>query len=271
MERTMRATIVTLGILTLLLVGCEEDACISGSACAQKGQCSKGTGGACVVGDSADCLRSTACEDEGLCTAKEVTCAATPDLSINDAGIATPRDLGASCTGTEKRCVAGSDSDCSQAKVCKKSGGCSASAAGTCAPGSDGDCKRSTGCSESGNCALSGAACAPSSNTHCKDSTGCSDHGRCAYSSTYKKCAAGSDAHCKSSAVACSYHGKCALKNGECAATSSQDCRGSGGCSAAGLCSLSGDACVAASDADCRMSRACTTNGQCKASGGRCI
>ena len=268
----MRPTLITFATLLLIpLAGCDEDACLSSAACEKNGVCSTGTGGSCVVGDSADCLRSTGCDDDGLCTAKQTSCPATPDASINDAGIATFADLGTPCLGTVKRCVAGADSDCSRASVCKKSGGCSASPAGACVPTSDGDCKRSTGCTEKGNCALKGAACAPSSNSHCSASSGCSENGLCAFSSAYTKCIAGSDAHCKSANVACSYHGKCAMKSGECVATSATDCRGSGGCSAAGLCSLSGTACVAATDADCRTSRACTKNGQCKASGGSCI
>lgn len=74
---------------------------------------------------------------------------------------------------------------------------------------------------------------------------------------------------CASSNV-CKMWGWCGEKNGECVATSDQNCRQSLTCKTGGLCSFDGNKCLAKSSDDCNGSEWCEDHGLCSAKEGVC-
>ena len=79
------------------------------------------------------------------------------------------------CMGSDKGCVAGSDDDCKQAKLCASAGKCTMKEGRCLATGED--CK--TLCAEQGRCTIEDDRCVAANNKDCKNSLVCKSQGKC--------------------------------------------------------------------------------------------
>ncbi len=191
-----------------------------------------------IAGDTS-CLDSTLCKESGLCVsvkndgggAASVICVAGSDRDCRATTEACP--IYGQCSLGERRCIAKSDADCRNAKVCAQQGECSASN-GFCVATADADCKRSVACHLEGSCTA-------------KD----------------RRCVAGSDEDCRASELSCQKRGKCTAKNGVCIAAARADCVATLDCKERGWCTPIDGACHAGSDADCRESNRCPADALC--------
>lgn len=138
-------------------------------------------------------------------------------------------------------------------------------------------CVENGECGNYGRCGLSsfrggdsGKRCYVRGTDDCKGSRACTDHGRCLYdASASLDCIAGppiaaSGPVCRRE-IECWGYGRCGVRDGACAAVSSDDCRQSGGCLLHGACAFfSADGfCGAATDRDCADSLECKVFGRC--------
>ena len=166
------------------------------------------------------------------------------------------------CSLFEGRCVALSDTDCSESVTCRKLGRCRA---------------------EGGSCVSGVASPTPTQSVahgsdSCMGEEACTKFGLCRR--LQGKCVAADSESCRSAAV-CRQSGKCVAVGGKCVAASGQSgpktsppahsCVGSKQCRDEGLClSLQGE-CVAGKESDCKAAAVCRILGKCRARRGKCI
>jgi hypothetical protein len=159
------------------------------------------------------------------------------------------------------RCYVRASEDCAQSQACKQRGAChlyDGIDPGNCVALTDLDCQQSSECAEQGKCSLGDRGRCVIEPSGCQRTNGCKQAGTCAYE-IGGRCAAG-EVDCKQ---ACRLEGACTLQDGQCVATSVDDCQRSHACAHAGQCSLAVNRCVAASAADCATSQMCELNGWC--------
>ena len=80
------------------------------------------------------------------------------------------------CTGSDGRCVAGSDEECRESKLCETDGRCTAKD-GKCVAASAKDC--ATICEMQGRCTVEDGNCIAASREDCKESSACKTADRC--------------------------------------------------------------------------------------------
>jgi len=157
------------------------------------------------------------------------------------------------CTLRDDVCVAGTDTDCHQSRVCGEYGTCRA-LHGVCRPAS-----------VEGRCDSLGT----------QKSNWCKDNGYCTVVDGICTLGATSVSACRTAPVEhaespCEWGGMCQPHAGFCVPASDSQCAVSAGCQRSGTCRKSGDRCVATAAA-CQRSEACKEHGECTAAFGVCM
>jgi len=168
------------------------------------------------------------------------------DADSKEFGVAEGCRITGSCTWDPKfqTCVVGSDADCAQSEVCKKSGKCT-KVGRLCKPATDGHCRASEECKTRGLCSAQSGACKTGSDADCAVQE-CKKEGACKYDAK-KGCVVDSAESCAQSDD-CKRYGSCsyfedALESGTvscCGAARHADCKGSTWCAEDGHCFLRG-------------------------------
>ena len=282
--------------------------CERSHVCKEKGRCTANNG-RCIVESDADCKQSSGCKSKKICTAKNGGCVRI--FSDADCQKEECKARGNCVASKDKlRCIAGSNADCSQARVCKGLGQCTAKG-GQCIADSNTICKQSMTCKALGRCTVREDRCAVSSSADCQLSDICKTQGRCIAKGGQciprakegEQCASTADCQiglecvpqrkdntqkCTNMKKAClqSYEcktwGHCTYKPGgsmpsdradtdACVVGSDEGCRQCMYCDRDGKCTARGDKCVVATDADCRRSKRCRIWKHCTARNGKCV
>lgn len=259
--------------------------------------------GRCRYRRDADCVRSTACIDEGRCTATldGSACRATTDAACRQSWGCAVSGL---CVAANGRCVSDIDS-CPRSAACLVQGRCVPDSGRCCRIKDDGgldcdpsapeatECEQAAYCAARGRCADIDGACQAWSADDCRYSAACSWTGACVRTPE-GVCVAQTDRHCAEAEV-CRLYGHCHLRpDGQCGASDDSKCRFAPGCKRygrcaarggwcelpcaqtepckeSGLCTQSGDRCLAKTAEDCARSTACTAEARCTANDGACV
>lgn len=180
----------------------DSEGCRRSRQCTTDGRCTS-RDGECLAGADEDCKASQICHEDDRCTASvEGDCIRRPrgavhaDGGSDGGGAAGPSTEQLSsepmnclilhcpfdgrCTERPGQCVAASDRDCRQGRICREGGKCRAND-GQCVAGlpSSSDCRASTECAALGRCQAEGPCCVVGSGEDCRRSAMCREGGRC--------------------------------------------------------------------------------------------
>ena len=175
------------------------------------------------------CALHAGCRDEGLCTLSGDTCHAASDADCRASWACREENR---CATLKGACVTADQANpCLSTTGCLNDGACTPRG-GACVVASDADCQRSGACERAGQCTARRGRCVASVRSDCAKA--CKRAGLCKVSGGV--CVA-TDKGCRGSQL-CTFHGRCGLVDGECAATQAADCRASHDCQTAGYCLL---------------------------------
>jgi|GEM_PF-1547884 len=277
----------------------ESESC-HGKPCTEYGRCQRtwvaeNRRYECTVESTDDCIKSSACRDNNLCTRQGNQCVETTHCKIQCQryGHCT-----VSTRGNKLICTPTEDNHCLQSELCKLHGQCSLSQ-GRCVVLSSTDCQKSHDCIRRGLCLFDAKAgcilstcslstcslyghcqkitrngqiiCAPLTDNDCKQSQDCTEKGLCKRDGD--RCVLDT---CQG--TPCTQYGRCGERTFKyfnklvrmCAPTSKLDCSASQGCRENGACQINNDGCVPLGLEDCMKSNRCRQKGACRLKAGKC-